>query len=74
MLMSRLYINITTTSYCADPRKVVPVFGLDAKFGNNSIPRLSNFPELRHIPTSGAFTFAGNRGKQTKPFAELLKT
>lgn len=37
MLMSRLYINITTTSYCADPKKVVPVFGLDAKFGNNSI-------------------------------------
>lgn len=37
MLMSRLYINITTTSYCADPKKVVPVFGLVAKFGNNSI-------------------------------------
>lgn len=37
MLMSRLYINITTTSYCADPKKVVPVFRLDAKFGNNSI-------------------------------------
>lgn len=56
------------------PEKSSPSFGLDAKFGNNSIPPAIKFPQLRHIPTGGAFIFAGKRGKQTKPFAELHKS
>ena len=49
------YINITTTSYCIEPRKVVPKFWPVAKFGNISeSPWLSNFPELRHISEGAA--------------------
>ena len=36
MLMRLPYINITTTSYCIEPRKVVPKFWPVAKFGNIS--------------------------------------
>lgn len=74
MLMSRLYINITTTSYCADPKKVVPVFGLDAKFGNNSILGYQISPNYVIFLQAVLLLLRKNRGKQTKPFAELLKT
>lgn len=71
--MSRPYINITTTSYCADPKKVVPVSVLMLNLETTLSPAIK-FPQLRHIPTGGAFIFAGKRGKQTKPFAELHKS
>lgn len=72
MLMSRPYINITTTSYCADPKKVVPVFGLDAKFGNNSFPGYQISP-ITSYSYRRCFYFCGKKRETDTAFRRITQ-